>query len=362
MLRLHVSKRAGMAALRRLLPCILLLRPCALALRHADVDELHVSDVLSTSWWPGAGAREAATRAGGGGAPGALQGITGSEADALLEKARDPTPWISISKWLPGFGGPSKAPPKLRVDVFAFEDVAQHVQYRDAREGFPEQLQGIFWLDEGGFYGCQSQTKLSGGLHLIKGYALTFADGSLDLSKKDSVMGVKSRVYTNRPRLYDALEAGPKEFQIEWGEEYDVGVVTDYMKSMNLLFGERIANMYNQVQPGLVTPTLERQVPPASCPPPENAACEEKSKCASWVRKNHLATSVGLINRAVENAYYIFQIVDGQGQKVQPYFDKWLKYMTQMYGVIPPDEAKGIEARFDILGNMLTGKALRFVG
>merc|ERR1712232_1339966 len=77
-----------------------------------------------------------------------------------------------------------------------------------------------------------------------------------------------------------------------------------------------------------VTFSMHLQTTPeaGACPPAEGASAEDKAKCATWVR-----TSSGVLAELTGNSgisYYIYRIVDENGNRIQPYYDAYVEYMT----------------------------------
>merc|ERR1719272_2861866 len=78
----------------------------------------------------------------------------------------------------------------------------------------------------------------------------------------------------------------------------------------------------------LMSFTMVRQTPdPKLCPPAKGATKQEIAKCAHWDR-----VSSGLLSPLMGHFgvvhYYVFQIVDGKGNRVRPYYDAYLDFAS----------------------------------
>lgn len=215
-----------------------------------------------------------------------------------------------------------------RAYVFSAKRIAEHVPYKDKRPGFPKALQGIFWLDESGYYGCETQSDFAPQKELkLDGYALTFANGKMDLIERSYSYDFTGAVAPSSPQTWaDNLgSAESATFSIKWNTDYTSAIVKDYFKAWGHLF-QRSTKLVNAAQPLYAKFTIKMQSPPSWCPAPDTASCEVKSKCAQFVRQNHIGP-IGL--RRTLDAYFLFRIVDEHGTPIQPYFDKFVKFSNQ---------------------------------
>lgn len=227
------------------------------------------------------------------------------------------------------------------VKVFHSSDLAAVMPFRDPRPGFPEKLQGLWWLDESGFYGCQTQSYLNpaGFITPVEGYVQSWGMGLLNLEKRKSWITKHGQAHPNSGGGWSRIGGLIPSFYIQWNSDYTYGVVKDYLKVWWWLTGPflPLANIAQQVAMSM---TIERQQIPKTCPLPDSASCEEKSKCAPYKRKLY-AGPVGA--GPFQNAYYVYQIVDGHGRKVQPYFDKWVEFANSRSKYSPQSETGKIK-------------------
>merc|ERR1711963_79908 len=71
---------------------------------------------------------------------------------------------------------------------------------------------------------------------------------------------------------------------------------------------------------------MEKLNPPAdACPPRVGATKREIAKCATWDRVTSFAVSP-LLGEWGYLHYYVFQIVDGNGERVEPYWSVYKEF------------------------------------
>lgn len=232
------------------------------------------------------------------------------------------------------------------VRVFKLAQMARSVPYKDTRRGFPEALQGIFWLDVDGYYGCKG---VHTAVHGSSGYGQIFTRGLLDLKTRVSTMDNRGRIRANSwGRTWKRLLHGARGFSIQWNEDYTKGFIKNYFDIWHWRYGERGVAALNTWGTEM---TIEKQTPPSSCPAPEEASCSEKSACAAWIRKDFFGPSMLGMYKA---GYYVFQLVDGHGRKMQPYFDKFEELMRSRYSEVSSKEhLQDIRAQLTVGGEKI---------
>ena len=177
----------------------------------------------------------------------------------------------------------------------------------------PESLQGILWMDQSGYY--SSSDILIGAPDLAFSLAVPF-DAKRALFTVDVSGPTWQWMSTTEGKLvFRVLKTIGFRYEIQFNKNYTHGQIYP-----TLLWGR----IY--MPKAIISFTMETMTPPASlCPPTKGATKAEASKCATWDR-----VSSGLLSAFIGKYgvlhYYVFQIIDGAGQPVQPYYDAFQEW------------------------------------
>jgi len=192
-----------------------------------------------------------------------------------------------------------------------------------APTSYPEEFQGILWMDQGGIYG-HSDIPLG-----APDLALSFGDTGY--SKWDP---------TTRTMSVDV--AGPAWTWMNSGLGYVFYTLMNkagffYLFELNL--DGTVIQVYPSLNLGqlgkfslparIMSFTMEKVVhPKGACPPTGSTSKKDIVKCATWDRVSKgffspLVGSYGVLH------YYVWKIVDGQGNKLQPYYDAYMQFADQ---------------------------------
>lgn len=214
-------------------------------------------------------------------------------------------------------------------------------------DALPEQLQGVFWMDQGGVYG-HSDTLVS--LASAPDLAFTMNEANSDFNKETrtltvDVTGPGWQWMNNWKGLLFAKALGFLQFKyrIEWNEKYTFGQIVPTL--VVPLLDIRIS-----VPSWLVSFTFELADPHTPCPPPEGTSKKDMVKCATWRRPSTGLLMKPLGEQGVFN-YYMWRIADKHGKPIQPYYDAFVKYAkttdappTTLASYLGIDLGKGAEA------------------
>jgi len=212
-----------------------------------------------------------------------------------------------------------------------------------ASSDLPEQLQGVFWMDQGGHYG-HSDTVVS--LASAPDLAFTFGD-NFDKKTRTVIVDITGPgwQWMNNAKgfLFASALGGLKfEYHVTFNEDYTYGQIVPTVA----ILGTRIF-----VPSWLVSFGFELQAPHSPCPPLEGSSKTDIVHCANWKRP-----STGLLMKPFGAFgvfdYYMWRIADGNGHKpIQPYYDIFLKYAkstdeppTTLASMLSIDLGKGKEA------------------
>jgi len=183
---------------------------------------------------------------------------------------------------------------------------------------FPKSLQGMMWMDQGGHY-AHSDIPMG-----APDLAFSLADPAnpLDTKTRSIVVDVAGPAWQwmnkfDGKLFFKVLKTIGFRYLMQFNEDYT------HAQIYPTLFWGRVF-----VPKQLLSFTMVRQTPPAdSCPPAEGATKAEIAKCAAWDRVTSGLLSPLLGERGVLH-YYVYQIIDGDGRPVQPYYDvfqEWAK-------------------------------------
>lgn len=175
---------------------------------------------------------------------------------------------------------------------------------------YPEALQGVIWMDQIGAYGYSDIT--SG----APDAAISFGDPAnvLDAENKRINVDVSGTAF-------------------QWFNNFEGYAAWKLLHSINFKYIFQFNDDYThaQIDPSVsvfsvpksfTSFTMELQTPqPGECPPAEGATKQEISKCAKWKR---ISTVAG----GEEKLYYVFEIIDKDGTRVQPYYDKYVEWVN----------------------------------
>lgn len=208
-----------------------------------------------------------------------------------------------------------------------------------AHEGCPEVLEGIYWMDEHGYYGHSNLALPTGN------YAVSFCEpGSLD---KDSRT---LKLYVGGPAFpFPNNAAGYNMKNRKAGLTFTFGDESYESASVQTVNSAPLQDFFVKsfLRP-FVKYKMYRQTVPSngSCPPPLGATKLERSRCATWVRRTDIIGPAGTNSQY----YYLFEIVDKDGKRVQPYYDWYVSFQNWMSVKKPPNTAAAM-SRGIRLGN-----------
>eukprot|EP00040_Diaphanoeca_grandis_P005329 m.32375 g.32375 ORF g.32375 m.32375 type:complete len:877 (-) comp16633_c1_seq1:228-2858(-) len=214
--------------------------------------------------------------------------------------------------------------------VIKHDDVEKFIKV--APDSYPDQLKGIFWMDQEGAYGFSDFGVSVGDL------AFTFGDtsfGGLDVENRKLKVAM-----TGPSATFMNTEAGYAEFSTLKGVgfEYDITISEDWseMQVVPIMQGNSIPpsliDFKMVFRPRLgeaIESELSHGIPSTgSCPPPAGASKQSRSLCAPIVRYSDIkkAGIPGMPKKAGTSVYYVFQIVDKDGNRVQPYYDAYVEF------------------------------------
>mmetsp|Transcript_92201 Transcript_92201/g.192786 ORF Transcript_92201/g.192786 Transcript_92201/m.192786 type:complete len:289 (-) Transcript_92201:424-1290(-) len=193
-----------------------------------------------------------------------------------------------------------------------------------APKHYPKELQGIIWMDQSGFY---SHSDLPYG---VPDLALSFGD--TDFSEYDpesrtvevSVWG-PAWSWMNRwdGRLFFSVFQWWLPYHYIFELNDDVSVIQVYPTI-------RLGPLGSVSMPKwLLSFTMEKlPTKEGDCPPKAGASKKDIAKCATWDRKSTSLISP-LLGRFGVIHYYVWQIVDGEGKPVQPYYDVYQDFANR---------------------------------
>eukprot|EP00932_Pfiesteria_piscicida_P017527 SRR837773.4403.p1 GENE.SRR837773.4403~~SRR837773.4403.p1 ORF type:complete len:288 (-),score=29.90 SRR837773.4403:12-875(-) len=192
-----------------------------------------------------------------------------------------------------------------------------------APSSYPEAFQGMLWMDQGGFYSHSDVPFTAPDL------ALSFGDA--EYSRWDPVsrtlsLDIAGPSWTWMNRVdghlaYWALRKLGYFYLFEPNEDFSVIQVlpsVDWGALGKFSLPKQIMSF-----------TMERvQHAPGACPPKAGASKKDIAKCATWDRVSSGLLSPLLGPFGVVH-YYVWQIVDGSGKRIQPYYDVYQSFANK---------------------------------
>lgn len=174
---------------------------------------------------------------------------------------------------------------------------------------YPEQLRGVFWLDESGDYGHADTVQT--GVPLLVSFA-----GSLDKAKRFSSSKGYGPTWTwsNNKQAYGVwrdLSVLDFRYDFQFNEDYTSAQVYPTFF---------VAGLPLSVWTGLLDFRMYLQTPAkGECPPRPGASKEEVSKCAVWIRKSWL-----ILWPWNWSVYPMFRVLDDDGAPIPGAYDAYV--------------------------------------
>jgi len=204
-----------------------------------------------------------------------------------------------------------------------FENSAVEDVLPKAPADYPDNLQGIIWMDQGGFFGHSDVPFNAPDL------ACSFGDTAfhrLDPDTRVLKVTITGPAWQWMNKFlgyvgYNLLGVLGFFYEFQWNEDYSVAQT---LPGLDL----GMLGVY-QVPMWLMSFTMVLQTPPeGACPPAKGASKKDIAKCAKWDRVSSgflspLLGSYGVLH------YYVYQIVDKDGKRVQPFYDAFLEWANQ---------------------------------
>jgi len=248
-------------------------------------------------------------------------GVENGDADLVCtthgtcDVSLDETSAMQIKKGTSGIGQPlgCRAP----VKFFDVDKVQDEVPLPPST--YPEELQGLMWMDQSGSYGLSDLN------HPAPDYIVSFADPIKPWSPEEKTISIapwgKTWTWFNTVEGYTT-----------WGLSKFVNYIYNFNFNADLTHAKVLIEITlgpfgtYTVPDFLLSATMHRLTPPqGACPPPPGATKKQISQCATWRRDTTILPGWFLIGQPTLN-YYIFTIVDNKGNKMQPYFDAYAKF------------------------------------
>lgn len=245
------------------------------------------------------------------------QAVVANEEEAsMLQTRLGETAVSNASGWLSSSSSSSSGSYRVR---FVRNDEVEKV-LPSAPASYPKPLRGVLWLDQRGVYGFSNQTSQT----TFADLCVTFGDTSFS-TLDATTHKVQVRVYGPAWTWFNSAEGytswlGSKlvgwTYEFQFNEKYDFARVNLIWSPLGL-FDYRFDT-------GSLNATMVLQTPPAgACPPKAGASKQDISICAKWRRETHnLDGSLSI--------YYAWEIVDENGNRVQPYYDRYLAFANSV--------------------------------
>lgn len=190
-------------------------------------------------------------------------------------------------------------------------------------ENYPSSLQGMLWLDESGVYGPSNLPFVFNTLIFTFG-----GSGKLDTTTRKVSVHPAGPAWTwwNDALAYFeqfvAHEILGAFYVFEFNEDYTFAQIIPVFQFFRIFPKIR-------VPVGMVNFTMMLQRPkPGQCPPSPTATKKDIGKCAKWRRESSAFSGpIGI--------YYMWEVVDKDRKRVQPYCDEYLKWANQNTNASP---------------------------
>lgn len=245
---------------------------------------------------------------------------------------------------LPSFTTQEGSKPTASTVFFDANEVAYNVPL--APLTYPENLQGIVWLDQQGFYGTTSVSSSAADI------AMSFGDtefSELNQESREILVSASGPAWTwlNTGKGYSdyANFARKRNFLFQWNSDYsEARIWTSVHQADRNWFG--IGPTLFSLGDYVTQHWMTRQQPALGtiCPPPMSSSNDDHSACAKWkVTSCWLGCFGSWIGINKPAVYYAFQIVDREGNNLQPYQREFIKFVQRNWS---PDE--NIAASFGI--------------
>lgn len=206
--------------------------------------------------------------------------------------------------------------PTRFVPASSIEDV-----FPKAPADYPDALKGIIWMDQSGVFGHSDVPFSAPDLGICFGDTAFHTLDRVERKLKVDVAGPCWQ-WMNKPLGYMAavmLKTFGFHYEFEWNEDY---TSTQIYPSLDLGSLGTI-----RMPSSILSFTMVKQPEPPSgvCPPSPGASKKDITRCANWDRVSSgffspLFGSYGVIH------YYVYQIVDKDGKRIQPYYDAYLAW------------------------------------
>lgn len=196
--------------------------------------------------------------------------------------------------------------PTATQSFFKYEDVGSVLPL--APSWYPKGMQGILWHDQAGCYGHSDVSKAA----LQPVLCTSFGDTAFSVFDNESRIihvAVKGPAwqFNNVPGAYPIYDSG-LSYEVTFNREF---TSADWQPSQE--DEEGVAVKWK----------MEKKTHSSDeCPPKPGASIGAKSKCAAW--QAHMFVPCGRHCDHFGPKYQIFQVVDSDGKKVQPYFDAYV--------------------------------------
>eukprot|EP00929_Paragymnodinium_shiwhaense_P113357 TRINITY_DN81634_c0_g1_i1.p1 TRINITY_DN81634_c0_g1~~TRINITY_DN81634_c0_g1_i1.p1 ORF type:complete len:292 (+),score=39.08 TRINITY_DN81634_c0_g1_i1:127-1002(+) len=228
-------------------------------------------------------------------------------------------------------------PPLTTLEAQSFPAADVQKMLPLAPPSYPEMLQGMIWMDQEGAF-SESQIPLG-----APDLALSFGDtnfSSWDSASRTIAVDTVGPAWqwVHRPFGYifaHYLGMVGYHYLFEFSEDFEVAQI---YPSVDL----GAAGVWHVPKQLMSFTMVRRKQPPGECPPKEGASKHEWTKCASWDRVSSGLLSP-LFGKFGTLHYYVFQIVDKDGQPIEPYYSAYLEFAL---GKAKPDA--GWAERFGI--------------
>lgn len=186
-------------------------------------------------------------------------------------------------------------------------------------KNYPNSLKGMLWMDQEGVYGQSNRS--------TKFHDLVFTFGGTDFDRLDErtrKVSINSEgpawVWWNDAQAYFEWFIGRNIlgffFEFEFNEDYTFAQIVCVLKPFAIF--PKIRLPFSILNATMVLQTPE----PGQCPPSPTTPKEDIGKCAKWRRETWT-------NGGPFEVYYIWEVVDNDRKRVQPYYDQYLSWANK---------------------------------